>query len=273
MKIQARILLPVLGFMSAGMITISLILFTSASSEISSTVNSQVELLASELKTVLDEYIKDEKNNITLYSQMPAFTSITGSDWQAGLANAEIDRIVGIKAEYETVGLADLDGNVIACSDRSMIGAANIVSREYFIRSAGGELTSSDVLKSKASGNPVTVFSAPVLHNCEVSGVFFATVDISGFNSKYVDTVKIGTSGYAYITQSDGSVVAYPDKSRLLELNIRDYSFGIEMLAQQSGLYSYEFNGIEKTVGFRTASENGWMIAVTADNNDILMQG
>lgn len=269
MKLQSKILVPVIIFLTIGMITISVILFGLANAEITKTVTSEIELVASELKTILDEYIRDEKSNIAIYSTQPVFSALGSGSWTPQSANAEIDRIAQYKVEYETIGLADLDGNLVACNDRASVGNINISTRDYFKASLSGKTASSNVLLSKVSGNPVIVFSSPVIHDCEICGVFFASVDISGFNNTYVDSIKIGSSGYAYMSEASGVVTAHPDKSMIGNTNLNDFSFGAEMLALKNGLYLYEYKGVQKTVSFRTAEENGWMVAVTADDDDI----
>ena len=270
MKLQGKILIPILMLVIVGMSSIALILYRSARAEISGAVNAQIELLASELKTVLDEFLIEEKDNIALYSSEPVFSELSSEGTGLEHAQFEIMRIADNKNEYETIGVTDSGGNILASNETGLIGEVNVSDREYFSESMNGRIFSSDVVLSKSSGNPVVVFSAPLHdHSCEVCGVLFASVDISGFNSTYVDSVQIGSSGYAYMTDAGGRVIAYPDKSKLLNLDITDFAFGIEMMKLGGGLYSYEYLGIQKTVGFRTSNEKGWLIAVTANDSDV----
>ena len=270
MKLQGKVLLPVSALVILGMSVISLILFSVAKKEISNAINSQIELISSEIRTVLDEYLVEQKRNIELYSMQKIFSEALTNSEKNSVAEAEIKNISNTKKEYETIALTDLRGEVVLSNDADGTSNINISDRAYFSESINGNVASSEILISKISGNPVVVFSSPVLgENCEIVGVLFASIDISGFNSRYIDSVKIGNSGYAYMTNSEGVIIAYPDKSEILKLDIKEYDFGPVMIEMKNGFYQYEFRGIQKTVAFRTSNESGWLIGVTANDHDI----
>jgi methyl-accepting chemotaxis protein len=53
--------------------------------------------------------------------------------------------------------------------------------------------------------------------------VFFGVFDMAVFSRKFIDPIKVGDSGYAYVYNDAGTVLAHPDKSKILDLNINDF--------------------------------------------------
>ncbi|MDA3791097.1 MAG: methyl-accepting chemotaxis protein [Desulfobacula sp.] len=151
-----------------------------------------------------------------------------------------------------------------------MIGKMDVKDRAYFKESMQGKIYISDVIKSKGTGNPVFVISAPIKEKDQVTGVFFGVLDLNTFTQKFVDNIKVGKTGYAYIYEKSGLIICHPDKSNILKLNMNDLDFGKRMLAQGNGLIAYEWKGVEKLVAFRTIPQMGWTLGVSAATAELL---
>ena len=149
--------------------------------------------------------------------------------------------------------------------------AINLSAREYIQKALKGEHSMSDPVVSPATGALVAVFASPVkTPDGKVGGVFFGAIDL-GEISKKVGEVKIGKTGYAYMLKSDGVTIANPNK----ELVMKDNPLKNEKLPQslrqttermvkgETGITVYEYNGIEKMVGFAPVKSAGWSLAVS----------
>jgi methyl-accepting chemotaxis protein len=56
----------------------------------------------------------------------------------------------------------------------------------------------------------------------------------------------VGKSGYAYMYNTAGLVVAHPDPEKVLNLNLSGFNFGRDMLSRKKGATTYTFEGVEK---------------------------
>jgi Cache 3/Cache 2 fusion domain len=74
-----------------------------------------------------------------------------------------------------------------------------------------------------------------------VAGVIYAALDLDGFNRLHLDNLKIGASGYGFLTTGEGLIVAHPDKANIMKLNLKDFDFGRRMLEQKNGVIQYEY--------------------------------
>ena len=148
----------------------------------------------------------------------------------------------------------------------------NLGAREYIQKALKGEHSMSDPVVSPATGALVAVFASPVkASDGKVTGVFFGAIDL-GEISKKVGEVRIGKTGYAYMLKGDGMTIANPNK----ELVMKDNPLKNEKLPQslrqttermvkgEAGITVYEYNGVEKMVGFAPVKSAGWSLAVSA---------
>ncbi|KPJ97493.1 MAG: hypothetical protein AMJ60_11005 [Desulfobacterales bacterium SG8_35] len=184
-------------------------------------------------------------------------------------ANAELAELKEKYVYYEQIALADKNGNVIASSASGNTGDMQVAKSEYFKAALKGAINFSDVIKSSKSGKPVFVLAAPVNQNDTVNGVLLGYIDLEYFNNTFIDSIRLGNTGYAYMLNPKGLVIAHPDKENILKLDLSTYDFGKKILAAKAGQIIYTFNGMEKLVSFATFEELGWIIATGAGTADL----
>ncbi|MCA1792521.1 MAG: methyl-accepting chemotaxis protein [Desulfotignum sp.] len=177
---------------------------------------------------------------------------------------------------YDLFVLADATG--LSVSD-SMGGAmrenkVNIKDRDYFIAAKQGNAIIGEAVASRSSGNPVVVASTPLKTSTgEFAGVFIAVVKLDTLSDK-ITSITIGQTGYPYVINSDGIVIAHPNKEFIFELDVNTLQ-GMEeitrrMMAKESGVEEYVFKGIHKTAGFAHVPLTGWSIGVTQDQSEFM---
>jgi diguanylate cyclase (GGDEF)-like protein len=74
----------------------------------------------------------------------------------------------------------------------------------------------SEIYPSIWRRNPIFVISAPVLNKEEIIGVSIVSPQIDYFTKLFVDPIKLGDTGYMFIIDSSGSVIAHSDRSAIL---------------------------------------------------------
>jgi methyl-accepting chemotaxis protein len=109
-------------------------------------------------------------------------------------------------AIYETIFLLGPDGNSIVTSDDKPLKLAD---RAYFMEAMRGKSNMSEVLISKASGNIILVFAAPIITKGEVVGVVGSTIRMDGL-AKNLSYVENGTTSDSYLVNQDGYFITAP---------------------------------------------------------------
>ncbi len=179
-----------------------------------------------------------------------------------------------IGGDYESVIVANQAGVVFADGGKGEWKGVSIADRDYFKAAKDGKTIVGSVVKSKKTGNPVVPISAPLLGaNGEFVGNISTILKIDFLVDKIGGT-KLGTTGYAFMTDSHGLVIAHPKRDFILELDLTKLK-GMEsivsrMLAHNTGVESYVFEGIPKIAGFAPVALTGWSIGTTQPEAEFL---
>lgn len=187
------------------------------------------------------------------------------------LALADKKRIIGSKCE--TIMVSDLKGLIISDSDGGVHIGETIAKREYFKKAIQGNIVISRAFKSKRTGNPVVQLCAPVFSDNEKCAGLLSYVLKVDYLTHIINTEKVGNSGYPFIVDHTGLVIAHPDRKLVMQLNINDIE-GMEQISGRafrtpsgSGIYVYE--GTSKMAGFARVDLTKWVTFANQHSDEI----
>jgi len=274
MNIRNKFLIPTILLIIVGMGVSATISYVKSKNALSAALLDNIQQRASSAATSLESWVKDRQLDLKSWSHEEIYakatkTSIIGKAARVS-ANEKLARLHADYGYYEDLILLDQDGAVIAASDETSVGKFNLKDREYFKAAMGGTVFASDVSRSRKTGNPVFFVAAPVLQRDQVAGVLTGVVNIASFSKKFITPIKVGTSGYAFIFNLKGDVIAHPDATKIMNYDIGKEDFGKRMILQKNGLLTYTFNGVHKDVAFNTIEVLNWIVAVSVPSAEIL---
>ena len=274
MNLRNRFLIPMLLLIISGMGISTAVSYFKAKDALQKEITGQIEQLADSSLKVLSAWIGDRKLDMANWSRQKVYETAVNDSFVGKAARKSADaELVKLKEDYsyyEEICLADTKGNLVAASNKDLAGKLTVDERSYFKAAIEGTLFVSEVMKSKSTGNPVFMISAPIKEKGLVTGVIFGVIDINSFTSEFVDPIRVGDTGYAYIYNREGWVIAHPDKSNILKLNMTEFDFGKKMLALGTGLITYTWKGAEKVVAFKKLPEVGWTLGIGAVTSELL---
>ena len=201
--------------------------------------------------------------------------------------NEDLRKYAKAHPDYAEIGIVGRIGTVLTTSlfnfdkDESRrfggdyIVGTDIQSIDFFQKAMQGALFVSKVRLNPETGKPVFVIAAPVVQqqNTEIktpAGVLYAKVDVGFLSRQFVQPTKIGQTGYVYIIDSAGTVIAHPDQSRILTENIAKTQIGGIILAQKDGLAQYSEEGQDWLVAFNTDDTLGWTVVAVASMEELM---
>jgi methyl-accepting chemotaxis protein len=275
-SIRTKFLVPTIALLVLGMGMSTMISYLKASEALEHALVDELNSSTKGIVTVLRNYIRDRKLDIQTWCEQKVF-QVAVKDSFVGQAarKAANDTLAQLKSKYgyyENICLADAGGKIVAAADTSIVGKIQVNDRGYFTQALQGSLAVSEVIQSRGTGNPVFVIAYGVKEEGgqAIGGVLFSVIDIATFSAQFVDSVKAGDTGYAFMYNAAGLIIAHPDKANILKLNINEFDFGKEMLKKKNGLIDYEFKGIRKKTSFENFDELGWGIAVNVPVDEIM---
>jgi len=268
------------------MISLSMVSFLTSKSEIEQITEEELNLTADSLLRSLNNFLEKTPVDVQVWSNLDAIQSIYKNDTPESV-NTVSNILASIRDSYgifDLILITDNQGNTIAASSKDTIGEVNVFDRDYFEPTIQGNQVISKVLKSKATGMPIVAVTAPMIIENEIKGIILASTEIEYFMKQNIIPIKIGNgvnayenpdaeakekAGYAYMTDPTALLLAHPTPEHIMELNLSIYDFGKEMVEMKNGLIHYVFEGVPKTVAFRSSNINGWIVAVTADDKNV----
>ena len=179
-----------------------------------------------------------------------------------------------VSTGYEDVAVFDTEGIVRAEGvDANRIGIS-ISDRDYYQAARSGKASVGTMVYSKATNRPVFIICAPIISS---EGKFLGGVIgvvKADFLMRYISSIKLGRTGYCFMIDRKGMVIAHPQEENILATDFHKEA-GLEELAdkmtsQQTGTEEYTYRGIRKVAGFTPIELAGWSIAVTRNKDEIM---
>ncbi|MBI4798187.1 MAG: methyl-accepting chemotaxis protein [Desulfarculus sp.] len=271
LSLRSRFLIPTLVLIFLGMSAATLFSYLNTKEALQQAVADQVQQLAASASLQISSWIKERKFNTRQWSQDPMLRSAAmAADEASVTVHNYLERLKKEAPYFEMLAVANSSGLVTAASDPQVVGKLNVGGQPFFKQAMQGQVTVSPVEKSGSSGKPVFSIAAPMVFSGETAGVFIAVLDLAIFAQEFVDPIKVGQSGYAFLTNKEGLALAHSDKTKVLSLDLSKQDFGQRMLAAKEGILSYAFEGVEKMAAFRQEKELGWLVVVTANHADLM---
>jgi len=178
----------------------------------------------------------------------------------------------GLGESYETIMCVGTDGVVFAASDPSYFGV-NFADRAYIKTALAGTANAGAAVISKVTNKAVVPVAAPILSDGTVVGAYVLILKAQ-FLDDLILGEKIGRSGYAYVVDQTGLIIAHPVADNVFKTNLAELDgtreFTKKMIAGESGVSTYVFQGIAKTAGFAPVRSTGWSVGLTLPDVEYL---
>jgi len=231
---------------------------------------------------MIDKYIYERSRDIVVMAKHP---KLTGVDVPAAEKSAVLK---GFKEDfgcYNSISLTDAQGLQIADSDGNV---GEMKDHKEWYKAGLQGLYISDVRMSTDLKKPVLSFAYPVRDNTgKVTGVISSRLLLENTVWAMVDEFAAiqqenNKSGYAYLVNKEGVLMAHPNREmvlrdNILEMGIDDLkSAGEKMIRGESGFARYVHEGVDKYVAFAPLdgwgkyAGKGWSIVLTSPVSDFL---
>jgi len=193
--------------------------------------NEQLAERSKDIAQMIDKVFEQEKKitlNLSIDPDIVAAASALAEKPGAatdrvGVVDARLQEFVhtkGLGDGYQALLVIGLDGVSVAASDMNYVGV-NVADSQYFKDAIAGGVNAGAAALNQVTKKPFTPFAAPIRSGDKVIGAFAALLDI-GFLNDLIASNKIGRSGYAFITDRTGLVLAHPQASNVFLMNIAE---------------------------------------------------
>ncbi|VFQ43769.1 methyl-accepting chemotaxis protein [Desulfoluna butyratoxydans] len=271
MKLRLKFLIPVLLIILTGLVAITTLGYVSSKNALKQSVHTQLTSLTEATSEVLGKFIRDNRSLLHYWGSDSLYRhfAINQDAMMRKAVHEKLSRILETFPSIENFMITLPDGTIIASGIPGVENSLNISDRSYFKEALKGQPVTSRVIKSKVSGEPVYVESLPLTANSSVVCILSLVVKMNTVTELFIDPIKVGETGYAFVMEENGAVIAYPDKSKILTLNGNMFDFSKEILRLKNGLRTYDFKGKEKISVFKQEELSGWITVINAPSEEV----
>ena len=234
--------------------------------------------VAKGLAHMADLAVQEEMKIAAQVSQNSAIAAAIANPADEALvakATEEMKGMVGKSGtDYENIFIAGTDGKVITGNTGNRNRGLDLSGRDYVKEALNGKVSVGSISKSKATGNIVMTFGAPINSaSGQVIGIVGSTLKINFLSDKVAGT-KLGTTGYGFIADKNGLIIAHPKNDFILSLDLTKTQ-GMEnivahMMKGEAGALPYTFKGVKKIAGFAPIPLAGWSVCMTQDYDEFM---
>ena len=234
----------------------------------------QMTVLVDSLNAQIDTFVDQTRRAATAWREFSFAQEVVYNPQNAeavAYANQELALLLSIYREFSTVHILNSRGIAIASGDASVVGTLDLSDRDYVRTALMGESNISEVGISRVTGQPFFAVAVPFVDDVSVvRGVMMVTTGLGAFSERVVADMRVGESGYAFLLNPAGLVIAHPRAEFIFEEDFSTTDFGQVMIANEHGTVEYSFEDVPKLAAFARNELTGWISAVTMDSAEIM---
>lgn len=232
--------------------------------ELNAVVKAQTAQLAS-TTGVLHKVLENAGHLIRIKNFLKAESEFEKEDRRSAMQDS-IDSLVNDYPLLTSAGILSLDGRVVGHTDPQGLNT-DLSDRAYFKAGLQGKNSVQNV-RSKVSGEVVTILAAPVMEGGQILGVVYGNVDLGLLSKETVEMTKLGRTGSSFVYDSTGLLLMHPNKDY-----IGDEDGGLDwvqtILAKRNGHIEYVWDGKEKLAYFQEIPAMDWLVVLGMEQDEV----
>jgi len=230
---------------------------------IRSDAEQSMQTSAERISVQVDEWIDKNVRALQAAANLPALVSMK--------RESQSEVLAAVRQAYPWMYLVFTigpDGQNVARSDEKPL--ADYSDRQYYkdIASDGKEL-SWETLIGKTSKKPALVIAVPIKANGRVVGVMASAMtieDISGIVANW----KAGSTGFAFLVDEKGKVVAHPRESFVIsQISLADHPLIASLRSNRQAHLTSFIDDDRKCLGYVQRNKLRWAVAVQQEDEEV----
>ncbi len=285
LKIATKLLLFGISVMTIPLLTVGISSISIAGNALTRSTDEQLLTRANELALLIDNVLADEIKTAKSWSILDVTVNALDSSTImetddvnnriSALNNTftNIQNTEGLGENYQVIIATDTSGIIIAASQENYLGVS-VSDRGYIKDALQGKVNLGAVGLNKVTGDPFIPIGIPVYSSDgRITGALATIIDIL-FINKISNDITIGETGYPYIIDSTGLILAHPNHDHIMKTNLSK-TVGMEqvianMVSGKRAVDKYVFEGIPKSCGYAPVELTGWSVGLTLPDEEFL---
>jgi methyl-accepting chemotaxis protein len=211
----------------------------------------------------VDEWFDKNVRVLRAAASLPALASMNGHE--------QTQALTAIQHAYPWMYLVFTiapDGKNLARSDGKPL--ADYGDRQYFRDVVGGKNLSWETLIGKTSKKPAVILAVPIVANGAVAGVLAAAMTVEDISS-IIAHWRTGRSGFAFLVDEQGKVVAHPREEYVLgQVHLNEHPLVATFRADgRPGALAFTESDGKDALGYVRGNRFGWAVAIQQEKEEL----
>ena len=255
------VLLVVFAFFSAAIVG-GVSVYLSINSTEKKTIDSN-SIIANQISSEIGRFMDDARGLTESIALSP-----TSYSMDAGKIREMIITTQQKNPQFELIYVMDANGMQIA---RTSGNLANRADRAYFKGAIGGNTFFTDNYISSFTNAPTVTISTPIKDSSgKILGVFAADISLKAV-WEIAERTAIGASGYIDVVDNKGTLIAHPNKEKVLKgENVASNTYIQNVMGGQGGsVTALSTQGQKSLITFAPIKSYNWGVVTYLSNDEI----
>lgn len=255
LSIRKKLLIAFIAILLIPTLTVGLMAFFKASSEIEKTTLEGATENIRVLDKIVNDSLEPKLNDVAYFANKYDKNSYTGTEKEKTMA--AFKEYFALHPEIVSIFVGSENGDMLQAPQKKFDPGYDPRKRPWytFAKENEGKTVITDPYVSASSGKTLVTVVQTVKDG---SGVVAIDISLDAIKES-TNSIKIGEKGYPFILSSAGLYLVHPTEKP----GDRSKVFTDSMLSKKQADHSYTLNGAEKQLTFVTNELTGWKIAGT----------
>ncbi|HWI61745.1 MAG TPA: methyl-accepting chemotaxis protein [Symbiobacteriaceae bacterium] len=256
--------------LALAMVVVSLVPISGLGYQVNKDTRAELESAArSELQHELDEVVLEITGYVNSHEQLLKLTAVQ----PAIISMDPVQQKPVLAAHHKShpdlmvVQTSDLTGRNVAKGDETALNT--IADRQWFQDVLKGSDRAYQTLVSKTTGKPGLVIAVPIKEGFKTKGVLNTNIDLQKISEK-VNSIKIGTTGFAWLVDAESKAMAHPDKEKVTKQASLAEHPAVQRARAGKADVDVDVQDGKRWLTMQHAFPQGWVLVVQMDEAEAL---
>ncbi|OOM11336.1 methyl-accepting chemotaxis protein [Clostridium saccharobutylicum] len=223
----------------------------------------------SEINYGLSDYFHGFTNTVSMISKNPAILNIEVDNNSEVIMNI-LKSVQDSDKDVMDIYYGTASGKFQTYPDNPMPSGYDPTTRVWYKQALEhkGQVIITPVYQDASTGKNVVGIAQTVEKDGQVIGVIGLDCELSTLAER-IAAKKIGNSGYVFVSDLSGNILAHPQKDSINTDVSAKLSIWDKVKSEDNGFINYELNGTKKFGVYQTNELTGWKLVATLDESEL----
>lgn len=265
-----KLISSLVGICLVPLVTFGSIAYTKSANMFEENITTATKQNLDEIDMAINNYFTSMENPVKILSTNTNFANIDTDTNSAKAVQELLNNFCSIDKSILGVYVGTESGKFLQSPDSPLESGYDPRVRPWYkdALAKSDSVIITDPYKDSGTDNMVVTFAKAVKKDNKVVGVIGLDLSLDSLAS-YISSIKVGKTGYVYITDPNGNMISNPDKTLIGGNSATQLAFWNVAKSNASGISEYTFKDQDKLAIFKTNEMTGWKMFVSLTKTEI----